>query len=332
MQRTPYDYKPLQRPVTLIDLVGRRRLSPGLKIGITIACIALTLPIIAAVNSIDSMRDAATLIVILIFVFIAAILSVIAIHAARHIKLERFAEANNFTITKGVDLSHRSGVLLSTGRASNHSISLTSPSRPSIEVGNVIGDRATYGRYAQDFGFIRLTLPREFPHIILDAVANHLNTRDSAVPLSSRAPEVTRLEGDFSNTFHIYAPGGYGSDVRYILPPDFMAFLVDYASEFDIEFIGNDLYLYRLNYFKLTDPAELDTLLASAQDLYDIIANYLGPYSDWRVGEHGATTVAPQAREIAKGNISFAGLLALVAFLLGFFWPHIIHALHRFTM
>ena len=76
-----------------------------------------------------------------------------------------------------------------------------------------------------------------------------------------RANQVVLLEGDFNSYFTLYAPQGYGTDVRYVLTPDLMALLVDEAGSYDVETIDDTLVIYARKEFDLGDPATHERLL-----------------------------------------------------------------------
>ena len=128
------------------------------------------------------------------------------------------------------------------------------------------------------------------------------------------------LEGDFSNAFNVYAPTGYDSDLRYILPPDFMAFLVDHANMFDIEFIDNEVYLYGVNFFSLTDPNSIEKLFGYAYDFQQAIHHHLVPYVDWRVGNYQAKTISVAGKQLSKALPRYlASFIIVVVILLAYY-------------
>ena len=56
--------------------------------------------------------------------------------------------------------------------------------------------------------------------------------------------QVQSLEGDFDKYFTLYTQDGSQADALYVLTPDVMALLIDYASDYDIEIAGNHIYFY----------------------------------------------------------------------------------------
>lgn len=100
----------------------------------------------------------------------------------------------------------------------------------------------SYG--ASGYGFLRITLPRPVPHLVLVSVASRGLQGYSAVGLAFHESQRVRLEGDFDRFFAVYAPGGYGADARYVLTPDFMARLADHAARYDLEFVDDQFFVY----------------------------------------------------------------------------------------
>lgn len=312
MPSQPYDYSPLTDKITLGQLFSFDKLSIGLKFGIGIAAIVLILPIIAVIAS-PAMRQGGLYIIAIFFGAIGVIVASMLVHRIKYIKLQRFAYRNQMTMTRGIDLVHRHGAPFQMQIPTNDSIALANQDANSIEIGNFIArDRNGMPSAYGSFGFIRFVLPREFPHIVLDAKSSDVVTRSTAAPLSYYVPEVIKLEGDFSNTFHVYAPSNYGSDLRYILPPDFMACLVDNASSFDIEITGNELYLYNVNFFTMANPVSLEEVFTYAHHFQQSLQKYLVPYTDWRTGSHTTTTVAPMAKQLSQATPKAIKTLAML--------------------
>lgn len=123
------------------------------------------------------------------------------------------------------------------------------------------------------WGYIGIDLPRKLPRIILDSVSNekslllHLINPLSVGPSGSlpdfiKGHQQLSLEGNFDDYFRLYVPPGYEQDALYIFTPDVMAMLIDTLHTFDIEIVDNILYIYQRGAFNLTDPNEIQRILA----------------------------------------------------------------------
>ncbi|HEX6462571.1 MAG TPA: hypothetical protein VFZ58_04905 [Candidatus Saccharimonadales bacterium] len=81
-----------------------------------------------------------------------------------------------------------------------------------------------------------LTLPRAVPHVILD----RFNKQSTYRP----GMELFELEGDFNKYFSVFCAPGYQQDILYFLTPELMQLLLDTDQQFDLEIIGDQLYVY----------------------------------------------------------------------------------------
>lgn len=88
---------------------------------------------------------------------------------------------------------------------------------------------------------LRTTLPKIFPQLVLDSRKN--DGIISNLPLYYDDSQRIELEGDFNKTFDLYAPDGYQVPALDVFSPDFMAILIYFHSVFDLEIIGDQLYI-----------------------------------------------------------------------------------------
>jgi hypothetical protein len=102
-------------------------------------------------------------------------------------------------------------------------------------VGGALGDSWMGG------GYIEVRLPRRLPHLLLIPAGDRLS--DTALEEWGMEDQLVELEGDFPSSFRLYAPVGYGVDVRYLMPPDLMAALVDEAGDLFVEIWGDRLMI-----------------------------------------------------------------------------------------
>jgi hypothetical protein len=330
MPLTTYDYTPLAERVTLGDVLRAQRITLGTKIALGFVVIALLLLafVVASVNNTGLLIGLMFFGLLIIIVFAAVAFN--SLDYAPRLRIQRFAAHNNMTVAMDTDLMRQPGTLFQWHIPGAPSMSLATTSNPAVEIGNfIVTDN--YGLKARGtFSFLKITLPRELPHIILDARSSRALTKSIAMlPLSLYRPETVLLEGDFSDTFLIYAPQGYETDLRYLLPPDLMAYLVDHMNMYDIEIIGNHVYFYSEKTLKLTDPTVLDAAFARAHDLYRVFLPYMGQYSDEHVRNRPTITVDPAAQILAKNGFSSQAYIIIFAIILTVTWPLIHNLLYR---
>lgn len=157
-------------------------------------------------------------------------------------------------------------------------------------------DARSLGR-EQRHGFLRIKLVRPVPHLVLISTLGRGIRGYSSVGLSFAQRQRVRLEGDFDNTFAVYAPDGYGADARYVLTPDLMARLVDYAAAVDLEFIDDELFVYSAKPWNL----ERLQVWAWVSELMETVGassvRRTSRFADDRSLEPGVT-VAPQGRRL----------------------------------
>jgi hypothetical protein len=72
-------------------------------------------------------------------------------------------------------------------------------------------------------------------------------------PADIQSSQFLSLEGDFDKYFKLYVPQGQERDALYIFTPDVMAQFIDGAYMFFCEIVEDQLYLYSLRPFALTD-------------------------------------------------------------------------------
>jgi hypothetical protein len=89
------------------------------------------------------------------------------------------------------------------------------------------------------YTYVRVKLPKRLPNILI-------NSRKNAVTagLWAKDTEHLKMEGDFHKYFEVLAPKGHHLDVYQILAPDVMAWLIDCATDYDIEILDDHAYIY----------------------------------------------------------------------------------------
>ena len=109
------------------------------------------------------------------------------------------------------------------------------------------------------FGLIAIDLKKELPTIYINSKINDGNVYGQLITGGLggyKRSQKFDLEGDFNNYFNVYAPKDYQRDALYVLTPELMAHIVDYAKDFDLEIVDNYLKLYRPN--RLIEYKETD--------------------------------------------------------------------------
>ncbi|MBP6880004.1 hypothetical protein KBC31_00055 [Candidatus Saccharibacteria bacterium] len=89
------------------------------------------------------------------------------------------------------------------------------------------------------FGVAEITLPKRFPHIILD---NKLNPAVNGG--HTKNSQRLNLGEAFDSQFVAYGPSEYEIEVLQVLTPELISQLSNSRYAIDFEFIGNHLYLY----------------------------------------------------------------------------------------
>lgn len=103
--------------------------------------------------------------------------------------------------------------------------------------------RATYRVF-------EIRTPTNFHHVFIDSKRNHIPLIPTAMGLlhdSVRINEKLVVEGDMNRYFNIYVPAGTMSNGLITLTPDRLLALREYGKAFDIEFVGQSIYVITRN-------------------------------------------------------------------------------------
>jgi hypothetical protein len=93
---------------------------------------------------------------------------------------------------------------------------------------------------------LEITTQQNFWHVFLDSKSNNGTFTPSAMRLLSlllKQNQKITVEGDVEKYFDIYAAEGKKSENLITLTPDKLIALRDYGKNFDVEFVGNSIYL-----------------------------------------------------------------------------------------
>jgi hypothetical protein len=225
----------------------------------------------------------------------------------RWMHLDRFTLANNMVYTPEIPSPMYAGTVFTIGKARRASDVVATSSGRYVEIGNYSysGDSGL-NRSLTQCGYIRIIVDRRLPHLYLKS---RKSRRFGAA--FARAQEFS-LEGDFGKYFRLYAPVGYERDALYIFTPDLMAVLIDEASDFDIEFVDNQVYLYTPRPFTMIDPDTYRRLVTVVDAVVGKALRQTRAYSDERTtGNFVAARGARLGRGVTLAMI--VGFVILVA-------------------
>lgn len=228
----------------------------------------------------------------------------------RWFRLESFAADNGLVYRPEAEVTG-SGAMFRQGRHRRIVDSMSS-SDGSFEIGTFAFQRRN-GRvegHEEAYGYLRITLPRRVPHLVLISVARRTLQGYSSVGLAFAESQRVRLEGDFDRSFAFYAPDGYGADARYVLTPDFMARLVDHAAAYDLEFVDDELYVYTPTGWDIEKVATWAWARWFVEMVGVAAMRRTGRFTDDRAVSPGRE-VAPQGRRLRFGIPLVAGLLTV---------------------
>jgi hypothetical protein len=199
----------------------------------------------------------------------------------RWMRLDRFAEANRMVYVREILSPHYEGSMFSIGRARRaYDVVATTEGRY-IEIGNYQYRGETgIDRSLNRCGYVKIEADRRLPHI-------YLRSRAKRLPLSRNGATFARsqefsLEGNFGDYFRLYAPGGYERDALYIFAPDLMAALIDYAAQYDIEFVDDYIYLYSHRRFNMRSDSTYRNFASLVDSVVNRALKQTRAYSDFR--------------------------------------------------
>lgn len=226
-------------------------------------------------------------------------------------QLHELTTANNWRYKRESNTSGQAGSLFVYGHSYKYRHIITSPT---FEVGEVYSE---YGqgrsRRAHIFAYLTFPLPQNTPNMLLDGKKNNFSAfgmNMSNLPVAFDGDQVVSLEGDFDKYYTLYAPEGYGRDVRYIFTPNLMEMLIHESSNIDLEIIDNKMYVY-FSTFNFTDPAFWKTIERLMQSIGDTINRQTQYYQDDNTVSKGV--VADGGRRLKRG-VSVIAIILIVLY------------------
>lgn len=133
-------------------------------------------------------------------------------------------------------------------------------------------DIKTERRY---MSMLEITLSRELPNMLFDSRTNTKRFR-YLIDKSQR----DHLEGGFDDVFVTYFPQHYEVDARSIIAPDVMSAMLD-AAAFDMEIVGNKLYLFG----SMVENDAIEAMVRKGLRIRDALADHIPAYRDERLGD-----------------------------------------------
>lgn len=160
------------------------------------------------------------------------------------------------------------------------------------------------------YGIMAVELPRALPNIFFDSK----KARGKQFKSQFASRQQHSLEGDFDNYFVTYFPPTYTIDGLSVITPEVMEALEE-AQEYDVEILGNRLYLYG----PLLPPAEqLSDMYEKAANIKQKLLNNILTYRDQRLPSSiGRQRVALEGMRLQKAaNRWWIGLIFVVLYYL----------------
>lgn len=231
---------------------------------------------------------------------VAAVVYGLGLRKKQLARLEQFATSNGAVFIHDTAVTGYSGLIFDNGRSRQMRESIRF--KDGVEVGNyqfVTGSGKNSRTHL--FAFVRVPLVREMPHIVLDARKG--NFLGSNLPDTFDRSQRLQLEGDFNKYFDVYVPKQYEADALYVLTPDVMQALVNYAGDLDVEIVGKELYIYRTMPLDISNEAQLKPFLGLVDTLSKEITAQTRRYADERgaLMADGTRMVADEGRRLKTG-------------------------------
>lgn len=105
------------------------------------------------------------------------------------------------------------------------------------------GERANNMSAGEQSLVLEISLPKIFPHLLLDSHKND-RRRLSSINRAYETSQKLSLEGNFDKYFDFYAPSGLQVNALVILAPNAMQILMNTLVPYDIEFLYDKIYVF----------------------------------------------------------------------------------------
>ncbi len=246
---------------------------------------------------------------LLIFAIFAFVFSVATrrgyINYRDFINLTKFAKANDFSVIEKIENPTFDGSYLKMG--TNLSIFAVVNGvwkKREFKAFNLLYLARHVGTRSSTYevGIIIIKLPRKLPHIIFDNKANNLLGDSSMVDVLPHSSQKVELEGDFNKYFDVYVPENYERDMLYFVTPELMALLVDEGAQYDIEVIGDELYIYDEKSFYFDKKKDVERIFKLIESIGGEFSENTRHYKDERVGVRSVNSVADGGKVLRRNN------------------------------
>ncbi|HEY1085244.1 MAG TPA: hypothetical protein VGE34_00775 [Candidatus Saccharimonadales bacterium] len=332
------DYSALHQPVTASDISAykqslHRQSRPVLQVTSVVVMAIFILSVVfgiqlASSGSIQSGNFGFAAMMLGFFGFIVGI-AIIAtrIQTKKLAKLYKFATQNNLKLKAGVSSPGYAGTIFDEGHSRMIDQALSFPD--GSEIGNYQYTTGS-GKSTQVhlWTYARAPLKRQLPNMLLDSKHNNLFGTFTSLPNSMKSNQVLSLEGDFDKHFTLYAPVAYKTDALYIFTPDVMAAIIDAGKDYDMEIIGNELFLYRSQTVRIDSEQELTKILTILGKISTELLDQTDYYADKRVGDRGQDVIAQPGQRL-KQRMNPLAITLVAIFLFITFAPMLIGMLVR---
>lgn len=331
------DYSSLNQPVTTADITAfqhsqSQQQTSSRQIYIALGVIALVflviffvIPLLTSGNGIE-LGSLGYLGAIAIFFGLIIVVTVVAtkIQTKKLAKLYRFALHNNLTLKANISNPTYAGAIFDERNGHSRTISQALAFPDGSEIGNYHYTTGS-GKNSQMhvWTYARVQLKRQLPNMLLDSKKNNMFGTFSNLPNSMKSGQMLSLEGDFNKYFTLYAPVEYKQDALYVFTPDVMAAIIDAGQDYDIEVIGDSLFLYRSQTISIDSELELTKILSILNRIGGELLDQSSNYTDQRVGNRAENTIAQQGQQL-KHRIKPSTIILVAAILFLTFVPMMI--------
>lgn len=262
--------------------------------------------ILIAMNSSNNVGDSIAIIGFFVLIFAGSLALVRSYfrNLSQSYRMSKFANTNSIYYTRNRTEPSYSGLIFNEGHTRSISNAYGLSSLHNTEIGNYSYTTGSgKNRSVHAYGYIMFDLPRNLPHMVLDAKSNNFISILSNLPATFDHSQVLSLEGDFNNYFTLYAPKEYERDALYIFTPDVMQSVIANAKMYDIELVDNKVYLYNKASFDLTNEGEIKNAIKLVSVLVKQFYKQTVYYADNSVGDQAMNTVAPQGKRLSKTRL-----------------------------
>ncbi len=325
MTERTIDYEPLTQRVSLKDVwqyVRQQKTArpkrPWVKVLYRSVAVIILVPIIVGILRSSSTAE--------LGIWLLIIIAGVCLHQlykytvnTRHVKLSRFAAANDLSYTMLLAGAPHDGLIFNTGYARFASeIVADYHETHGFEIANYRYDTGSgRSRRTHNYHYIMLKLPRRLPHMVLDAKkGNFLGM--SNLPVSFKKAQKLQLEGDFDKYFTLYCPKEYERDALYVFTPDIMAMMIDLGAKYDVEIIDDKLFLYgngRIRRFNKNLYKNIFHILKIFGKKMHARVDY---YADEKVGDRSIDAIDVSGYRLEQSNVGKIVAIVFTILFIGF--------------